>query len=66
MATNHIDQIVGVGERMATAAELSGTHKGEFTLPSYIAANPIVPTGTKFKLLHYTIARWQNGQIVGL
>ncbi|KAK2591070.1 hypothetical protein QQS21_011246 [Conoideocrella luteorostrata] len=60
------EKIIGQGDWTATAAFLSGTHRGELVLPRYISPNPILATGRSFDMLHYTIARWQNGKIVGL
>lgn len=59
-------QIIGEGDWTATVSMLSGTHNGNLTLPIYLSNKPIPATGKKFNLLHYTIARWQNGKIVGL
>ncbi|KAK1529991.1 hypothetical protein CPAR01_12303 [Colletotrichum paranaense] len=59
-------QTVGQGDWTASAAFLSGTRKGELVLPEYISGKPISATGKDFDLLHYTIARWQDGTIVGL
>nr|POE56489.1 hypothetical protein CFP56_33461 [Quercus suber] len=59
-------QIVGQGDWTATAAILSGTHKGPLTLPAYLSDKPVEATDKTFDQLHYTIARWQNGKIVGM
>ncbi|KAF3002347.1 hypothetical protein E8E14_007300 [Neopestalotiopsis sp. 37M] len=59
-------QIIGEGDWTAAVAFLSGTHTGNLTLPPYLAETPIAPTGKKFDLLHFTIARWQDDKIVGL
>ncbi|XEV01479.1 hypothetical protein FSHL1_006766 [Fusarium sambucinum] len=59
-------QIIGQGDWTATVSMLSGTHDGNLTLPTYLSEKPILSTGKKFDLLHCTIARWQNGKIVGL
>ncbi|KAB8349827.1 hypothetical protein FH972_023840 [Carpinus fangiana] len=59
-------QIVGQGDWTATAAFLSGTHQGPLVLPAYLADKPVQATGQSIDQLHYTIARWQKGQIVGM
>jgi ketosteroid isomerase-like protein len=43
---------------------LSGTHKGALQLPVYLASEPVAATGKTFELMHYTICRWRDGQIV--
>jgi predicted ester cyclase len=62
----HIEnnQIIAQGDWVATISMLSGTHQGPLTLPLYLSSSPIQATGKKFNLLHYTISRWQNGEIV--
>ncbi|KAH7381031.1 hypothetical protein BKA64DRAFT_764882 [Cadophora sp. MPI-SDFR-AT-0126] len=57
-------QVIVQGEWTTTIAMLSGTHEGALTLPVYLAAAPVAATGRKFNLLHYTICRWRDGQIV--
>ncbi|KAH7254365.1 uncharacterized protein BKA55DRAFT_510361 [Fusarium redolens] len=57
-------QVIAQGEWTATIAMLSGTHNGALELPVYLASEPVAATGKKFELLHYTICRWRDGQIV--
>ncbi|KAJ4177643.1 hypothetical protein NW767_015069 [Fusarium falciforme] len=57
-------QIIAQGDWTATVAMLSGTFKGPLKLPPYLGSSPAKPNGKKFNLIHYTICRWQNGQIV--
>lgn len=57
-------KVIADGDWTATISMLSGTHTGELVLPPYLAEAPIPPTNKKFKLLHYVISRWQDGEIV--
>lgn len=57
-------QVIAQGDWTATVTTLSGTHKGPLVLPAYLAEAPIQASGKKFKLLHYNIARWQDGEII--
>jgi predicted ester cyclase len=57
-------QIIGQGDWTATVAMLSGTHQGPLTLSVYLSDQPIAATGKSFDLLHYTIAHWQDGEII--
>lgn len=59
-------QIVSQGDWTATAANITGTHSGNLVMPPYLSEKPISATGKSFELIHYTIARWQDGEIVGL
>lgn len=59
-------QIIGQGDWTATVGVLTGTHRGELILPTYLSENPVPATGQSFEMLYYTIGRWQNGKIVGL
>ncbi|ETS79737.1 hypothetical protein PFICI_09590 [Pestalotiopsis fici W106-1] len=58
--------VIGQGDWTATVAFLSGTHQGNLSLPLYISDAPVKPTGENFSLLHFTIARWKEGKIVGM
>lgn len=57
-------QIIGQGDWTATISVLSGTNNGPWSLPLYLAPAAVSATGEKFSALHYTICRWQNGEIV--
>lgn len=57
-------QVIAQGDWTATVGRLSGTHEGALLLPPYLAQEPVAATGKRFDLLHYNIARWQDGKIV--
>ncbi|EAU35407.1 predicted protein [Aspergillus terreus NIH2624] len=57
-------QIIAQGDWTATISVLSGTNTGPWALPQYLTPSPVAATGKQFSVLHYTICRWQDGQIV--
>lgn len=57
-------QVIAQGDWTATISNLTGTHQGPLILSPYLANSPIKATGKSFDLLHYNIARWQDGKIV--
>ncbi|OJJ65638.1 hypothetical protein ASPBRDRAFT_669988 [Aspergillus brasiliensis CBS 101740] len=57
-------QIIGQGDCTATISVLIGTNTGPWGLPQYLTPSPVAATGNKFSVLHYTICRWQDGEIV--
>ncbi len=58
--------IVGEGDWTGTVARLTGTHTGLITSPEGMDLPTVPPTGKTINLNHYTIARWQNGEIAQL
>jgi len=59
-------QTIGSGDWTATIARLTGTHTGQLQLPAWFAPAPVPATGKSIDILHYTIARWQDGTITHL
>ena len=59
-------QAIGSGDWTATVSRLSGTLTSALQVPGYLANSPIPATGKRFDVLHYTIARWQGGNITHL
>ena len=59
-------QLIGQGDWTGSITRLSGTHTGTLQVPGYLSLAPIPATGKSFEVLHYTIARWQGGNITHL
>jgi predicted ester cyclase len=58
--------VVAEGDWTGTVARMTGTQTGPITSPEGMDMPTIPPTNRAFDLNHYTIARWQNGEIVQL